>query len=907
VLPFIVAGLTTGAIFGLAGVGLVLTYKTSGIFNFAYGALASVSAFLFYYLTTVLHLAWGFAAVVCVVVAGPLLGLLLEFVGRRLARVTLTKRVLGTVGVLLAIQGGLELIWPPGPYRSVPQFLPTSTIQLGGTHVELYRIIIVAVGVSAVLVLTLYLKFARTGIAMLAVVDDPELLGITGTNPTKIRRIAWVVGTMLASASGVLIAPLVPLDATTLTFLVVTAFGAAAIGGFSNLPLTFVGGLAIGIVQVLIQRHFANSTGLGAGLAEALPFLVLFLLLLVAPRLKRPSAAAIVRRTASRAWTPPRAVRTAGVIALLALLVSVPAFAGIHLGDWTQFLAYVIVFLSLGLLVRMSGQVSLAQISFMAIGAAAFSHLAVQYHLPWLLAILLAGLVAAPVGAILAIPAIRFPGLYLTLATLGFGLLLQSMFYSQSYMFGSLGFGLPMPRPHLSWLPVSSDNGYYYVVLAFAVVTAALVAGIGRSRLGRLLKALGDSPTGVSACGASVNVSRVLVFCISASIGAMGGALGGVTSGIVGGGGYQPIVSLQLFALIMLTVGGVPWYAVLAAFGQILAPAYISTGATVGYVFTLWFGVNAVFYAVSGSDPAVPKWLQRLLDRARLRAKRAGPDHADVTHRRLVPERLPDSALTVQGVTVRYGGVVAAENISLTVRSGSITGLIGPNGAGKTTIFNACSGIVHAATGTVTLGSHRLNRLGTGARARRGLGRTFQQMQLFETGAVRENVALGFEGRFANWNPLNHLVSSRGQRLATRRRTDYAIAACGLEALADRPVSTLSTGQRRLVELARCIAGDFGVLLLDEPSSGLDRFETAAFGEILRSLSAERNMAILLIEHDMALVSSICDYVYVLDFGRQLFEGTTTEVRNAPEVRAAYLGQEEDGKVTPMPVAGGES
>jgi ABC-type branched-subunit amino acid transport system ATPase component len=120
-------------------------------------------------------------------------------------------------------------------------------------------------------------------------------------------------------------------------------------------------------------------------------------------------------------------------------------------------------------------------------------------------------------------------------------------------------------------------------------------------------------------------------------------------------------------------------------------------------------------------------------------------------------------------------------------------------------------------------------------------------------------------------------------------------------------VSTLSTGQRRLVELARCMAGDFSVLLLDEPSSGLDRFETAAFGEILRSLLADRNMAILLIEHDMALVSSICDYVYVLDFGRQLFEGTTTEVRNAPEVRAAYLGQEKDGNVTPMPVAGGES
>jgi ABC-type branched-subunit amino acid transport system ATPase component/ABC-type branched-subunit amino acid transport system permease subunit len=767
-------------------------------------------------------------------------------------------------------------------------------VHLGHTPVQLYRVIIFAIGVVAVASLTVYLRHARTGLAMLAVVDDAELLNIAGTNPIRVRRIAWLIGTTMASASGVLIAPLVPLDATTLTFLVVTAFGAAAIGGFSNLPLTFAGGLAIGLAQVLIQKQFTSSHGLEAGLSEALPFLVLFVLLLTAPRLRKPSGATILRRQLTNAWAPPPAVRLAGAAILLVVLLLVPNFAGIHISDWTRFLAYGIVFLSLGLLVRVSGQVSLAHMSFMAIGAATFSHFAVGNHLPWLVAVLLAGLVAAPVGAILAIPAIRFPGLYLALATLGFGLLLQSMFYSQTYLFGPLGFGLQMPRPHLGWLSVDSDTGYYYVVLAFAVVATCLVAGIGRSRLGRLLKALADSPTGVRSCGASINVSRVLVFCLSASLAAIGGALDGVTSGIVGGDGYQPIVSLQLFALIMLTVGNAPWYVVFAAIGQVLAPAYISTGPTVGYALTTWFGVNAVFFAISRSDPGLPARLRRLIDRAGPRTSRVAREDRSgdrAAEASLLPKS--DLNLAVDGITVRYGGVVAADDIRLSASSGKVTGLIGPNGAGKTTIFGACSGIVRPTKGVVRLGNTALTRIGMAGRARRGLGRTFQQMELFESCTVRENVSLGFEGHFADWNPLNHLVSWRAQRAMTERRADYALSVCGLEAFGDRTVSTLSTGQRRLVELARCIAGDFGVLLLDEPSSGLDRIETAAFGEILCRLKSERNLAILLVEHDMMLVSQVCDYVYVLDFGKQLFEGTIRDVQASPEVRAAYLGRED--------------
>jgi len=900
--------LTTGSIFALAAVGLVLTYKTSGIFNFAHGALASASAFLFYCLHVQHGMAWPLAAAICVLGGGPVVGFVLERVARRLVLVTLPMKVLGTVGILLTIQGALELMYAPGPDREVPQFLPVSTVfHLSGTPVEAYRVIIISVALVAVVALTVFLRWSRMGLAMRAVVDDPQLLDVAGTSPVRVRRFAWFIGASTAAASGVLLVPLLPLDATTMTFLVVTAFGAAAIGAFTNLPVTYLGGLAIGVAQALLQKYFINSTGLAGGLAASLPFLVLFVLLLAAPRLRRPSTATFLQRTGTSSWRPPTVLQVLGIVGLLVVLVLVPQFGELHIADWTRFLAYTVLFLSLGLLVRMSGQVSLAHVSFMAIGAAAFSHLAVDHHWPWFAAVIVAGLIAAPIGALLAIPAIRFPGLYLALATLGFGILLQQMFYAQSYMFGALSLGISIPRPQLSWLNLASDNGYYYLVLAITIAVTVLVVMINRSRLGRLLRAMADSPSGVGACGASINVTRILVFCLSASLAAIAGILDAGTLGVVGGDGYQPLVSLQLFALILLTVGRAPWYAVAAAALQVLVPAYVSTGVTVSYALTTIFGLVAIVFSVTPASSrqlpvTVRKTIDQLASRLRLRRRidRIGsptPASADDDH-----GWSPDLAsvgpntgtgLSVTELSVRYGGVLAADQVSLAAVAGKITGLIGPNGAGKTTVFNACSGLVHPTSGTVLLDQRSLGRLSPPARARRGLGRTFQQMELFDSLTARENVALGREGAYAGWNPIDHLISRGSQRSEVGRRTAQAIELCAITDFADQPAGALSTGQRRLVELARCVAGRFHVLLLDEPSSGLDRVETERFGDILTRVAAERQVGILLIEHDMALVNRICDYIYVIDFGKPIFQGTASEVGASALVRAAYLGDED--------------
>lgn len=245
--------------------------------------------------------------------------------------------------------------------------------------------------------------------------------------------------------------------------------------------------------------------------------------------------------------------------------------------------------------------------------------------------------------------------------------------------------------------------------------------------------------------------------------------------------------------------------------------------------------------------------------------------------------------LAVDGITVRFGGLTAVDHLTLAARAGTITGLIGPNGAGKTTTFNACAGTVTVSAGQVSLGGERLDRRSTASRAARGLGRTFQRMELFDSMTVRENVSLGPEAFFfgRRWG---HVVASRRETREIDERATHAMDRCGIIALANLTAGALSTGQRRLVELARALATPFRFLLLDEPSSGLDVKETEDFGQILDAFVRETGMGILLVEHDMALVGKVCTYVYVLDFGRSIHAGPTAQTLRSPIVKAAYLG-----------------
>lgn len=904
-LPFIIAGLTSGAIYGLAGIGLVLTYKTSGIFNFAQGSLATISAFVFYTLTQ--HgVPWAWAALIAVAGIGPVLGLVLERLSRVLSASDFTTQVAGTIGIVLIVEAGVTLIYGSSTTRVVGQFLPSGGVTIDGTRVSVANIIIFVIGITITVCLYGYLRTARLGLAMRAVVDDPALLNLAGTSPVRVRRAAWIIGSTLAALSGVLLAPLLPaIDGTTLTLLIITAFGAAAIGGFTSLPGTLGGGLIVGIAEALASKYF-GSAGPLSGVSDAVPFIALFVVLMVSPkrRLGRP-VRSVVQRLGT--WSAPPLAQLGLALAVLVFLAFVPTFAGIYLVGWMTFLTNVILFLSLGLLVRTSGQVSLCQVGFAAIGVTTFSHLALDHHLPWLIALLLSGLIVVPIGAVLAIPAIRLNGLYLALATLGFGLVLSDLFYGQPYMFGDVTASVSVPRPDISWLDVNSDRGYFYLVLGFATLVSLVIVVLNRTRLGRLLRALASSPTGLAASGTAVNVTRLLVFCLSAFLAAIAGVLNGATSGVVSATSYSSLLSVTFFAVVVISVGREPWYAIFAAAGYTLIPLVWSSGNATNWL-TLLFGVFAVLTVfISGRDTR-PRPITDVIDRLfRWRPRATVAERAAVNSAasaemtsalpgRDEPEPVEQLAgLEVDCIVVRFGGLVAVNAVTLAAPIGRITGLIGPNGAGKSTTLNACSGLVRPSAGRVRFDGRSISRRGSSARARMGMGRTFQQMQLFDELSVLSNVSLGREGGLAGSNPLSHILPAWGDRARVARAAASAMQLCGLDAIAGRAVGTLPTGQRRLVELARCLAGPYQILLLDEPSSGLDRQETERFGALLQQVVQERHIGILLIEHDMTLVSSICDFVYVLDFGEGIFSGTPQEVLAAPVVQQAYLGIEIPG------------
>ena len=317
-----------------------------------------------------------------------------------------------------------------------------------------------------------------------------------------------------------------------------------------------------------------------------------------------------------------------------------------------------------------------------------------------------------------------------------------------------------------------------------------------------------------------------------------------------------------------------------------MIPGYL-TSANVSWWLNVIFGVSAVAAALRGGPPGMPARLRELLERF-------GRPRPAVRVAAPVPrQRIPEGhGLQVRNLRVAFGGLVAVDGLSFSVPLGRITGLIGPNGAGKTTTFDACSGLNRKICGQISLRDRDVTRVGASARGRLGLGRTFQRMALCDRLTVAENVALGRESGLGGATVLHQLIATRAQRIETEAAAWSAMDLCGITGLAGTQAGGLSTGQRRLVELARCLAGRFDVLILDEPSSGLDRSETEALGRILRRTVAEGGCAILLVEHDMSLVMNFCEYIYVLDSGRLLFEGEPRSVAASPVVQAAYLGYE---------------
>ena len=894
-LPFVVIGLSVGSIYGLAATGLVLTYKTSGIFNFAYGALASVSVFVFYELHDVQGWPWPLAAALCVFVVGPVMGYLLELLARQLAAADRTLQIGAMVGLIVWIVSITGLLFGDTS-GTFPSFLPTTTVRMLGVNVEWEQIIVFVVGLAAAGALYAFLRFTRRGVALRAVVDDPDLLSVTGTSSVRVRRLAWIIGSSFAALSGLLIAPNLQLSALALTLLVVQAFSAAAIGYFANLPLTYLGGLLTGVAGAVATKYVVNVPWL-IGFPSSLPFVVLFIVLLVTPRARLVVRSFVVPRRIPPSWHAPARARLLSGLVFLAVLCAVPWLVGTDLASYTSALILVILILSLGLLLRTSRQVSLCQYAFAAIGAAAMAHFT-GAGIPWLIALLLAALVAVPVGAFIAIPAIRLSGVFLALATLGFGILLEQMVYTMGWMFGPSSNGLPTTRPDLSvgGFQLGSDEGMYFVVLAFVVVVAVATAVLTQTRLGKLLRALGDSPVALDTYGVNVNVIRVVVFCISAFIAAVAGALTASVDTYAIGDNFPSFSSLTLVAVVIVVVLGDPWYAFVAAAALTLIPVYL-TGGHVTEVILAVTAVGSVLVPVfrhrlQAPPPppvvALADWISTHPGRRPLAA--AAP--AETAEQVARPLPAPSCGRLDEPVRREPDNPVRRRDRRQRCDPGRQGRHDHRSHRTERRRARPASSTRAPAWSPVSrpdrLHGTDITGVSPSQRARLGLGRTFQRVQLFESLDVRSNIQLARESALAGGIPLRQVVGRRGDGQEIDRAVAAAIELAGITAFVDAPsiTSAPAAPPRRLT---RVLAGPFDTVLLDEPSSG----STPPRPALRRDPEpgrGRRGLGVLLVEHDMALVQQTCAQVYVLDYGSMIFQGTPRQMLTAETVRAAYLG-----------------
>jgi branched-subunit amino acid ABC-type transport system permease component len=594
-LPFIIIGLATGSVYAIAAMGLTVTYTTSGVFNFAHGAVGMIATFIFYSLRVDAGLPTPLAMAIAVLGVGPAVGIIIDRVLlRRLEGATAATYVVVSLGLLVALQG--VAIWIYGAAtRSMEPIFPHSTFRLPGVNVGWDQLILVVIAAVAGLGLAVFFRYSRLGIQTRAVVDDPGLTELEGLDSGLITTFSWMLGCSFAALAGVLLAPLLGVDAVLLTLLAIQVFGAAVIGRLTSLPLTYFGAMVIGLGQALATKFVTGYQSL-SGLPTSLPFIILFAVLVLSPKgffqeVVRTKAATLRTRRRALGRRFPWPV----LVPLVAVALVLPSrLNGAQLLTATSTLGFVLVFASLSLLIGLSRQVSLCHAVFVVFGATTLSHLR-NMGVPYLPALLLAALIMVPVGALVAIPAIRLSGLFLALATFGFGILAQNLLFLTKYAFGA-GANVRIARPTVFGVDLAGDKSFYYFVLALVVLGVVAVEAVRVTRLGRVLRALADSPTATESLGINPTAARVIVFCVGAFLAAIAGGLLGTLTQVVNTTTFDFFQSLVWVTVLVTTGAATLGGSVLASLLLITAPT-VFTSTTFVELQPVFFGIAAILLA----------------------------------------------------------------------------------------------------------------------------------------------------------------------------------------------------------------------------------------------------------------------------------------------------------------------
>ena len=569
-LSFLVAGVVFGAIYAVSASGLVVTYNTTGIFNFAHGAMGMVLAYVFWQLWQ----GWGLPELVSLAialfVAAPVLGIVVErVIMRPLYGAATSIRLAVTLGLLLVLVALAGAVWnPTANSYNTPELVNGNPVSVAGITLSWEQLITVAVAIAVALFLRVFFRRTRTGVAMRAVVDDPGLASLAGAPSGRIAAYAWMIGVMFAGLGGILLAPSVQgMDIQTLTQLVIYGYAAAVVGRLRSLPMTFLGAMILGVANSMAIGYAPE--GIRNDVDAALPMALLFLALLLIPEV-RLAIGRVVR------VRPPRVASAkttfVGACVIVVLVIALGAvLTGDNLYTMGNALALALLALSLVPLSGYAGQVSLCQFTFLGIGA-------VTMH--WVdggdsvLGLLAAIGVCAVVGAVLALPVLRLRGLYLALATLAFAVLMDNVFFQSSSVMG-IGGTVAVGRPDIFGMHFATDRAFDVFL---AVVLGLCVIGVGalrRGRFGRRLVGMNDSPAACSTVGLSLTITKLAVFAFSAGMAGLAGALYGGLNTSVGAAQFDFLFSIAIF--VGVTLSGVSLLS-----GAVLAGLFVAIGPVIG-------------------------------------------------------------------------------------------------------------------------------------------------------------------------------------------------------------------------------------------------------------------------------------------------------------------------------------
>ena len=577
------------------------------------------------------------------------------------------------------------------------------------------------------------------------------------------------------------------------------------------------------------------------------------------------SAAASFRR---------RVLNASGLAVLLAIaFVLIAPTQGYYLNIMMLAVTYAIGVAGIVIVLGYCGQIALCQAAFLGIGAYCVALGTVDYHLPFFVA-LAAGVAVTTIGGIfLGFTTLRLVGHYLAMVTIAFQMIVTLVLTNwQSFTHGPDGVS-SIPRPSLGPLDFSSGAAYLGLCLVFLIAVTSAAIFLKASRLGRAMQGVRDNEIAASTCGINVFATKTIAFAICAALGGLGGGLFAGAFAFISPDQFSFNESVVLLTMALLGCVQSPIGALLGTIMLVLLPEWLRF---LRQAYLAVYGAAVIAIMVFMPRGVWGLIADRLFTKAPVHTEPVEP--LPLLSRTAAVSQ--DVVLEVTGLSKHFGGLKAVDQVDLAVLRGSVHALIGPNGSGKTTLLNVVTGLYVATAGRVKLGDRDITTLAPHDRTRLGMCRTYQNIRVFRGLTVLENVTIGAE------RSGNDVTGSD----ATMDRALAALEFVGLRQVAHLPVGDLPYGHQRYIEIARALAGSPEILLLDEPSAGLNLTEKGEMAALLKRLRGH-GTTIVIIDHDMRLIERVADHITVLNFGRRIADGEPKSVFTHPDVVSAYLGK----------------